>query len=593
MRKILSSLLFAAAIGCATTAPPPAPRLAEPVHVVLVGTTDLHGWFNGHEEAIAKSQALARYGGLPVLGGYLANLRSHTGEHVVLVDSGDLFQGTLESNLFEGEPVVFAYNALGYAAASVGNHEFDYGPVGPDSLPTKPGDDPLGALKKNAGVAKFPFLSANMTEKSTGRTPSWARRSVVVDAGGAKIGVIGLSTPDTPNVTSLANVATLDFGDPIPATVKEAADLRSRGADAIVVIAHMGGRCTDLREPTDVSSCDKKQEAYEFLSRLPPGTIDAYFAGHTHSEMRQIINGVPTLQAGAYSRGFSTLDLWVDPAGHRVLSDRTSLRPLTMICESVYSGTTLCDARTAAKGGSLVPREFEGAVVKRDAHIDDLLRPYLDKVAARRAESYGITATEAFTKAYLQESTIGDLLADALRASVPGADIALINSGSIRSDLPAGEITYGRVFEVAPFDNLISIVSLTGSQIRELLRLTTSGQRGILQVSGLRYTIDAAKDENLPADQRDRVLSVSIADGSPLVADKLYTVVMPDFLAAGGDGFAPVMQSVPPERVREREQRSVARDVIVEQLRKSGSKTLTPKKDGRITVLNPKPETGG
>src|SRR5213075_3174624 len=103
-----------------------------------------------------------------------------------------------------------------------------------------------GALKRNIANASFPFLSANLTEKATGQTPPWARRSTIVTADGVKLGIIGLSTPDTPNVTTGANVTTLDFGDPVAATVREAKDLRARGVDAVIVIAHMGGRCRDL-----------------------------------------------------------------------------------------------------------------------------------------------------------------------------------------------------------------------------------------------------------------------------------------------------------------------------------------------------------
>jgi 5'-nucleotidase len=166
--------------------------------------------------------------------------------------------GTLESNLFEGEPVIRAYNALGYTASAVGNHEFDYGPVGPDSVVRGPGQDPLGALERNAGLARFPFLSANMVEKATGKTPAWARPWIMVDAAGAKIAVVGLSTPDTPNTTVYSNVSTLAFTDPVEAVIRSSREARAAGADAVVVAGHMGGRCTDLQDVHDVASCDQR-----------------------------------------------------------------------------------------------------------------------------------------------------------------------------------------------------------------------------------------------------------------------------------------------------------------------------------------------
>src|SRR6478752_1736260 len=119
MRRALVSLLLVIACSCGT-APPASTALPAPsgtVTISIVGTNDVHG----------------HLGGLPLFAGYLANLRAaraHDGGGVVLVDGGDVFQGTLESNLREGAPMVAAYDLLGYDAVTIGNHEFDYGPVG-------------------------------------------------------------------------------------------------------------------------------------------------------------------------------------------------------------------------------------------------------------------------------------------------------------------------------------------------------------------------------------------------------------------------------------------------------------------------------
>src|SRR5207237_7198674 len=126
-----AALLIAAA---ASQPPPPALVLS------IVGTNDLHG----HIDA------------LPLLGGYLGNLRrarARDGGAVLLLDAGDMFQGTLESNIGEGAAVVAAYNVLGYAAAAIGNHEFDFGPVGKAATPRTPADDPRGALRARAAEA--------------------------------------------------------------------------------------------------------------------------------------------------------------------------------------------------------------------------------------------------------------------------------------------------------------------------------------------------------------------------------------------------------------------------------------------------------
>jgi 5'-nucleotidase len=569
MKRSFPLVLFLLASACASWRQP-----ADPVHVVIVGTTDVHGWFNGHVETPPGGGEGVLWGGLPVLATHVEALRAQNGGRLLLVDSGDMFQGTLESNLFEGEAVVRGYNAMGYTAAAVGNHEFDFGPIGPEPIPRKRGEDALGALKRTAELAMFPLLSANMIDKATGKTPAWARPSMIVRAGRARVGIIGLSTPDTPAVTMAINVESLSFTDPVEATIVEAGKLRAQGADAVIVIAHIGGRCTDMSDEHALASCETQAEAMALLNSLPPGTIDAFFAGHTHANMRHFVNGIPTVQGLAMSREFSTVDLWIDPEKNRVT--KSEMRMPTMICSFVYEGTQLCDPRTAAKGAKLVPRTFAGEIVKPDARVATVLDPYLRRVAAKRDQKIGIATAAAFGRVYSGESPLGNLLADALRRSA-GADVAIMNSGGIRAELPAGDLTYGDVFAVTPFDNYPTLVVLTGAQIVELLRHTSTGQRGIMQVSGLRYTFDASKKG------LDRFVSATLEDGSPIDPEKLYTVIMPDFVAGGGDGALEVMKSVSADRI----QTSFAapiRDIVIEQL--AGRGVLQPKTEGRITVLN-------
>jgi 5'-nucleotidase len=562
MKRLLPLLLFLVACIAA----------AQPVHVVVVGTTDVHGWFEGHRDANPP------YGGLPLFASYIEALRAANPGRVVLVDSGDVFQGTLESNYFEGKPLVDAYNALGYSAVAIGNHEFDYGPAGREkSVPRAPGDDPLGALKARVAQAKFPFVSANITEKASGKTPAWLHRSAIADVGGVKIGIIGLTTPDTPVTTMPVNVAALSFNDPVKAAVDEAANLRAHGADAVIVIAHMGGRCRDMNDIHDVASCEPNHEAMKFLAAIPKGTIDAYFAGHTHSQMRQVIEGVPTLQALNYSREFSTLDLWIDPAQHHVT--RMEMRPMTMICPRVFEKSETCDPKLVPAGTPLVARTFEGKTIAPDAKMATLLKPYDEQVAAKRNESLGVRTTAEFTHPYAQESVLGNLISDLVREAT-GADVAFINSGALRSNLPKGELKYGDLFEVIPFDNLPAMLTLTGAQLVEMIRIPVAAGRGVLHPSGVRYTYDASKTG------RDRFVSATMANGDPIDPAKLYKVAVPDFLVSGGEGLGPLMKEVPPER-KSIDTRQPARELVIRALKKH-KEPIAPKLEGRITVINEK-----
>ena len=323
----------------------------------------------------------------------------------------------------------------------------------------------------------------------------------------------------------------------------------------------------------------------QYLSALPAGTIDAYFGGHTHSQMRHVISGTPTLQAMPFSQEFSSIELVIDLQQNRVTT--AELRPLTMICSVVFSGTERCDARNAPPNATLVPRIFLGRQMTPDPKVAQTLAPYLERVAAKRNEPLGITTSATFRRSYLAEAELGNLTTDALRLAT-GADIAFMNSGGIRSNLRAGDLVYADLFEVSPFDNFPAIVLMTPDQIHELLRLTSTGERGVLQTSGLRYTIDAAKDQDKPAAQRDRIVAMTLPNGQPLDPNKLYKVAMPDFVAGGGDATAPLMKTVPAGGISVDQSRPL-REVLIEGL-KQMPQPLTPKLDGRITVLNAKQE---
>ena len=184
---LLVALLFALESNCAPRAQPSATAPPGLVTISIVGTNDLHGGLLEREGR----------GGLALLGGYLKQLRdvrARDGGAVLALDAGDMFQGTLESNLTEGASVVAAYNALGYTAAAVGNHEFDFGPVGPASTPRSAADDPRGALKARAAEAAFPFLAANLIDTTTGQTVAWrnVQPTTIVRAAGISVGIIGL-----------------------------------------------------------------------------------------------------------------------------------------------------------------------------------------------------------------------------------------------------------------------------------------------------------------------------------------------------------------------------------------------------------------
>ena len=227
---------FIAVLLLLTACSLPEHRTAGHVVISIVGTNDVHG----------QLQQKGELGGITTTSGYvnaLRTARSDDGGAVLLIDAGDMWQGTLESNLTEGAAVVAAYNALEYTAATIGNHEFDFGPLGPDAIPMSPGADPRGALKQRASEAAFPLLAANLIDTATNSTVNWpnVQPSVVVETSGVTVGIIGVMTANALQATMAANVIGLRVAPLAPTIEKEAQALRTAGADLVIWTA--GPRC--------------------------------------------------------------------------------------------------------------------------------------------------------------------------------------------------------------------------------------------------------------------------------------------------------------------------------------------------------------
>ncbi len=475
--------LLAGAVGALQR--PAATDASGRVTLSIVGTTDLHGRVFPRDWR----------GGLAQLGGYLRNLRAareRDGGAVLLLDAGDTFEGGIESNLSEGALVVDAYNALGYDALAIGNHEFDYGALDTAFGDTASADgappDMRGALKAAATRARFPFLAANLIDEVTGRPVAWpnVRPSTVVDAAGLRVGIVGVMTRDGLRLTLAANAQGLRTVPLAPAVEAEARRLRQRGADLVVVVAHAGGWCARFDDADDLSSCDADGEIFRLARQLPNGLVDAIVAGHSHAAVAHVVADIPIVQA--YSRGaaFARLDLTVE-RGAGVVSAR------------VFAPQGLCaavgpDGDCAAHGA---PPHYEGAPVVPDASVTAAMRPELERVRRWRETPVGIVLETPLTRTGDGlESPLGNLFADAFRAAVPGTDAAIglgARRGGLRTDLPAGALTRGPLYDVFPFDNRVVALVLTGTQLRQVLaREVSRRRRGVPGVSGIRVRVTCA-----------------------------------------------------------------------------------------------------
>jgi 2',3'-cyclic-nucleotide 2'-phosphodiesterase (5'-nucleotidase family) len=509
----MSRLLAAAAVVLVACHADPAPRPHAPrpargaVTITVLGTSDTHG-------ALDK---------LPILAGYVDNVRAvrkSDGGAVVLVDAGDLFQGTLESNLAEGAPVIAAFNAIGYDAAAIGNHEFDYGPVGPAVTPQADDDDPRGALKARAAEAHFPLLAANLLDAASGARIKWPNMpaSTIVEKAGVKVGIIGVTTEATPFTTMPANFKGLTVAPPADTIIAEAKALRAKGATIVVVAAHLGGKCTKLDDPNDLSTCEPDQEIMKIAPAIPRGLVDVIIAGHTHSGVAHRIGGIPVIESYASVRAIGRVDLRVSASG--VVTGAKIYPPLDL-CGLGPDGNPVSAA-------DCKPEAYEGNPITPSATIAAAIAPAIEHAKALRGQPIGVELATAIPKGYDVESAEGDLFADLMLAARKDADLAITNGGGLRADLPAGPLTYGALFEAMPFDNHFAIVGMQGKHLRKLVANNLHGASGILSVAGL----------TVKATCKQGALEVLLFDrkGKPIEDDRSLTIATSDFLASGGDG---------------------------------------------------------
>jgi len=414
------------------------------------------------------------------------------GANVLLLDAGDTLHGLPLANLSTGGNIVEIMNAVGYDAMAPGNHDFNYG---------------TNRLLALADMMDFPLLSANYTTKA-GKLVFDG--SVVLEAGNAKVGVVGISTPETAYKTSPLNTAGYTFnGDSMAELVQAQIDaLLAQDVDYIIALGHLG--------------IDEESAPWRSTDIIAGVSgLDAFVDGHSHTALSEGMivqdkdgNDVVLAQTGEYLKniGMLTLDGETITAG---FVDTEGLEP---------------DADVTALIGS----------------INTDLMPLLNEVVASTTVNLN---GERAPGNRTEETNLGDLAADALRY-VSGADVALTNGGGIRVSLPIdhtnpedeaayiagtepGQITYGDLNAVFPFGNVVVTIDITGADLLAALEHGTKSAPeaagGFPQISGISFTLNTSRTEN-------RVSDVLI-NGQPLDLTATYSLATNDFTQVGGDDY--------------------------------------------------------
>jgi 5'-nucleotidase len=424
----------------------------------------------------------------------------------------------------------------------VGNHDFDFGPIGPQSTPINSQDDPLGVLKARIEQAHFPVLGANIIERRTEKPPPWKNLKpyTIITRNGITIAVLGLTSEKTALITNPVNVRTLDFADQLETVRRLLPEVRSRGAQVIILLIH-----DKLFEQPD--SSEFIGPVADLARRLQPAEVDLIVSGHSHKALSGTINGIPVIQAAPYGVGFAEADLVIDARSGTVLTERTKL-----ISHYPFIRKSRGDAHPT----------FLGSEVQPDRYLAKELRA-LRALVAKQEQAYLGRAAGRFDHKSRYDSPVGRLVTDAMRSYAAGIDVALYNEGGLRASIPKGVINAGRLYAVVPFDNSLVTLTLTGSQVREILERGLRNDYGIMELSGARVRFDPS----LPRGKR--VLGVYLTNGKEMERNRTYLVATNNFIVAGGDGFLN-----PGRGVEVHDTHTLIRDVVATYIR--NKKVIVP-----------------
>lgn len=478
--------------------------------ILILFTSDVHC---GIEDDIG-------YAGLAA---YAADLREQT-PYVTLVDCGDAVQGDVIGTVSQGQSLVDIMNRVGYDYAVLGNHEFDYGM------------EQLTALLTQANAQ---YLGANIVYTGSGENALEALQPWAMEEyGDTAVAFIGVTTPWSTTSSRPTNFmdedgnyvydfAAGDEGEELYGLVQGYVDEAAEaGADYIVLLTHLG----DTEEMTPYSSV-------ELIENITG--VDAVLDGHAHST-------IPTR-------------IVEDEAGEDVVLVATGTK-LNNI------GRLVITPEGGVYGGLV--SQYEKKDGETDAFVQEVKELYEDQVnvvVAHSDTALSCNDEAGFRLIRCRETAIGNFCADAYRA-VTGADIAVVNGGGIRADLPAGDITYADIIAVHPYGNTLCMVEATGQEILDMLEvasrfttaeyqgdgLTLGEDGGFLSVSGLRYTVDTTVETTVVMDENDmfsevagarRVKDVEVLNGEtgeyePLDPEGVYTLASHNYIIKqGGNGM--------------------------------------------------------
>jgi 5'-nucleotidase len=542
----LLGLLAVALLAIAGAAVAQKPNAPAPVTIQLLNVSDWHGNVDPVSNTGGAWNLSARWQedrlALPTL---------------TLTAGDDFGASPALSSFFNEEPAVKAERMMGIQVNTLGNHNFDRGLAHLQQM-----IDLAGApTSESAPGQPYKYVSANL--RNLKGNLSGVEPYAIFDVGGAKVGVVGITNEEAPNLVLPGSFGAITVTDGVSAANRYAAEARRDGADAVIVITHKGVRSL-TPEPAG--------ELIDFANAVSPGLIDVIIGDHTDIQFSGTINGILVHENRSFGLTYAKTLLTIQPgARHGVTAKSVSF-------VSPGPSGALGNNNTSCTGGSPPAPYCDQAIV-------DMLVPYREQLAEMLDEPIG-TTTEPFKRGgnieRRQEVPLGDLIADGMQWRY-GTQLALMNGGGIRSQMPACsyqpedhtlrrgnwnssftavetcagyaagppyDIVLGDVFTVLPFGNTLNTRTITGAQLWLALengvsRIDSSGNGAdgrFPQIAGFKFSFRYDIPSGCLSSAScavSRVQSVSLADGTPIPNDSsaTYTLALPNFVNLGGDGY--------------------------------------------------------
>jgi len=512
---VLLSIAITPAVAAQVSAPT-APQ--QEFSVTILHTNDFHARVDEYNRSGARCLPADQTAGMCIAGvarlaTVIEEIRAEK-DNVLLLDAGDQFQGTLFFTVFGADVLTDTMTALGYDAMAIGNHEFDRGP---------------GELARFIDGVEFPVLGTNIEVDVGSVLDGKILPTAIITRSGEPIGLIGLVTPDTENISSPG--PNVSFTAPITAAQAAVNALTAQGVNKIIALTHMG---------------------YEYDLELAEAVsgIDIIIGGHSHSFLY-----TPTLPITFTPPLFPQFSPLVPAGPYPTVVQSPAAEPVLVVTAYQW-GTFLGHLDVTFDDTGIVTQYdgnpiFLGSDVDKDEDLEDILDKYRPGVATLIATPVGTTTVDlpilvaGAQICRLGECLMGNLVADAMLWKAnqvePGANyqIAFQNGGGLRAPIMAGTVTMGDVLETLPFGNAIATFELTGTHVIAALengaRRYPAANGGFAQVAGLRYQINASKPANA------RVENVEVWNGTayePLDPNAVYKVVTNDFMRKGGDNYS-------------------------------------------------------